>query len=395
MIPKSASNTPASITHSSVNRTSPQNPANLDRLANPAQSASLTRFGWSEEQGSLFLSHAARGFEPGRVILSSRGHSVILTESGEVEAETAGLLRHRAEGGGDLPVVGDWVALERITDSDSAIVRAVLPRHTFLSRRGAGRGTREQIVAANVDLAFLVMGLDGDFNLRRLERFLVMVLDGGVKPVVVLSKTDLCDGLEGRCQAVAAVAPDVPVVPISSLRGQGLEELRALLEPGLTATLLGSSGVGKTTLINRLLGRDLLTTGAVRERDDRGRHTTTHRHLLALPDGGLMIDNPGIRELQPWASDEGLDAVFDDVRAVATRCRFRDCTHLDEPGCAVRESVENGSLDVDRLHSLQKLEREQRSLEIRKDRAARKAAGKKAQTMYRSAKKAKARRKTW
>jgi ribosome biogenesis GTPase len=234
-------------------------------------------------------------------------------------------------------------------------------------RRAAGDETVQQVLAANVDTVFLVMGLDRDYNPRRVERALVLAWESGAEPVIVLNKTDLSDEVEARRAEVEAAAPGVPVVALSAKRSEGLADLGPWLRRGRTVALLGSSGVGKSTIVNRLLGEERQRTREVRESDQRGRHTTTHRELLALPGGGLLIDTPGLREIQLWATEGGLAAAFGDVETLAAGCRFRDCAHEAEPGCAVRAAVEEGTLPPERLASFHKLRAELRSLEIRED----------------------------
>jgi ribosome biogenesis GTPase len=251
------------------------------------------------------------------------------------------------------------------------VVREVLPRRTKLSRKVAGQRTEEQVMAANVDTVFLVMGLDGDFNLRRLERLAMVAHQSGAEPVAVLTKADLVDAgeRERRRDEAAGVAPGVPVFAVSSPRREGLEPLRFYLGEGRTVVLLGSSGAGKSTLLNTLVGQEVMRTAGVREGDDRGRHTTSHRELVPLPGGGLLIDGPGIREVQLWVDDEdeALGETFAEVEALAAGCRFRDCTHRHEPGCAVQAAIEAGDLDPSRLESYRTLRHEMAVLERRKD----------------------------
>jgi ribosome biogenesis GTPase len=241
----------------------------------------------------------------------------------------------------------------------------------------AGARTEEQVVAANVDTVFVVMGLDGDFNLRRVERLLTLTWEGGAFPVVVLNKADVSPDADNRCRDVEAVAPGVPVLLVSALEQAGLDKLHSFLKVGETVALVGSSGVGKSTIINRLLGREAMRTREVRSKDDRGRHTTTHRQLFKLPGGGLLIDNPGIRELQMWGTAEGLRGSFEDIDTLADDCRFRNCSHLGEPGCAVQEAVENGSLSPERLANYHALATELRYLETKQDEGAQRAERKK------------------
>jgi ribosome biogenesis GTPase len=285
-------------------------------------------------------------------------------------------------------VVGDWVAF---TDSSSAgplVVEAVLERRNHLSRKASGARAEEQVVAANVDLVLVVMGLDGDFNPRRLERFLTLAEASRVEAAVVLNKSDLCADRDAKLAAVRSVTA-VPIVVVSALEGD-LSSVELLLAARWTAVLVGSSGAGKSTLINRLLGGSALSTAAVREHDSRGRHTTTHRELFRLPGGGLVIDNPGVREVQLW-SERGaaLDAVFDDIESLAARCRFSDCTHREEPGCAVRAAIDAGELDAARLENLRKLELETEALERRKDERARREHDRRLGKLYRSVQRAK------
>jgi ribosome biogenesis GTPase / thiamine phosphate phosphatase len=276
--------------------------------------------------------------------------------------------------------VGDWVAARRI-DPELVLIEAVLPRSTQFSRRAAGNGAIEQVVAANADLALVVCGLDGDFNLRRTERCLVLAREGGTEPVVVLNKTDVCEDVAERIDAVKRIAPGVRLVAMSA--HETVEPLRALVR-GRTVVLLGSSGAGKSTILNGLLGEARQAVKRVRTGDSRGRHTTTSRMLMPLPEGGAVIDNPGMRELQLWASEEALGEVFQDVSALAEGCRFSDCTHANEPGCAVREALENGDIDSSRWQSYLKLGAELRHRLAEQDVHARAAERKRWRSISRS-----------
>ena len=301
---------------------------------------------------------AASDAVPGRVIAAHGGACTVAFERGHVSACPAGKLRHDEPAGGQLPAAGDWVALDTGPEGPTGAILAILPRASKLSRKVAGTVTAEQVVAANVDTVLVVAGLDGDFNLRRLERMLVAAWDSGARPVILLNKADCCPEVDERLAEAQACAPGVPVHALSCLAGCGFEALAPYLSPGQTLALLGSSGVGKSTLINHLVGREMLDTGEVREDDSRGRHTTTHREMFPLPGGAWIIDNPGVRELQLWDGVEGLALTFPDVEALAAGCRFRDCSHQHEPGCSVREAVETGELTQGRLASYRKLQRE-------------------------------------
>ncbi len=319
---------------------------------------SLTAIGWDERRGSEFEPWQGKpGVEPGRVAIEFNHIFRVLLEQGEMEVTVSGRLKHQATRRSELPAVGDWVVVRRRTAESGDIV-GVLPRRSWFSRKMAGNITDEQVVAANVDVAFIVMGLDGDYNLRRLERYLILARESGASPVVLLTKTDLAADLPAAIADAVALAPDVPLHALSPRHNQGVEHVAEYLRPGRTAALLGSSGVGKSTIINRLTGDESRRTRDVRDSDSRGRHTTTHRELVLLPGGGLIIDTPGMRELQLWDVSEGVAETFDDVETLAADCRFADCRHRDEPRCAVKAAVAEGRLDQSRLDSYLKLQNE-------------------------------------
>lgn len=332
----------------------------------------LYQLGWSNTFASAFESFAGQGFSVGRVASEHRNRYQLYTECGELPAEITGKSRYQSEAysANDEPMrpaVGDWVVIELLDQATHAMIHHVLPRRSQFSRKAAGQRTEEQVIAANVDTVFLVSGLDHDFNLRRIERYLVLAWESGANPVVVLNKADLCADLSAQLQAVSAIAPGVEIITLSALTSEGIDALQPYLQPGKTVALLGSSGVGKSTLTNQLMGQVTQTTQAVRSGDSRGRHTTTHRQLLCLPSGGLLIDTPGMRELQLWSDESSVQQTFEDIEELAEQCRFRDCQHQDEPGCAVQEAILSGWLDCDRVASYQKLSREQAYLERKQD----------------------------
>ena len=300
----------------------------------------LRELGASADLTAQFAPFALRGWQLGRVFRVQRGEYGVYLDQEERRGDAAGSLLHAAQSAAELPAVGDWVAM------DGPLVRAVMPRRSCFSRQAPGTHTEQQVIAANIDTAFLVCSLDQDFSARRIERYLTLTWESGAQPVVVLSKADLCSDPDEYKADVAHVAPGVPVITIAADDDGSLQRVQAVIRAGSTLVLLGSSGVGKSTLANRLLGYERQQTRAVRDSDAKGRHTTTHRELMLLPQGGILIDTPGLRELQLWASQESVDHTFEDVLALAEGCRFRDCSHAAEIGCAVMQALDAGSLDA-------------------------------------------------
>jgi len=324
-------------------------------------SAKLEALGWNEHFASVFESLRAPGLVPARVAVEHRASYEVLTEHGESSASVSGRLRHESRSKLDLPAVGDWVATTPSRGDGPGTIEAVLPRSSVFTRKAAGKERADQIVAANVDVVFVVTSLNAELSARRLERYLTLAWESGAAPVVVLSKADRAEEGGGLVREAETAAAGVPVIVTSAKTGLGVESLLEYLKPHRTGALLGSSGVGKSTLINRILGFERQATGEVREGDDKGRHTTTRRELVLLPGGGILIDTPGMRELQIAEAGHGLLSAFDDIETLAESCAFGDCTHGPEPDCAVKAAVAAGTLDAERLAGFHKLVRELRT----------------------------------
>ncbi|MGE7091459.1 ribosome small subunit-dependent GTPase A [Lysinibacillus sp. NPDC048646] len=322
----------------------------------------LTTLGFSsyfEEQMMVFKEESKlANCIPARVTLEHKHSYRVLAEEGEWLATIAGHFAYTSLGREDFPAVGDWVLVEKMAGEEKVIIHKLFERKSVFSRKVAGREITEQIVASNVDIVLLVMSLNADFNLRRLERYLVAAWDSGAKPIIVLTKADLCDDVENMLREVEAVAFGVDIFVTSALSGEGLSDIRVLFTEGVTGALLGSSGAGKSTLTNALSGETLMKVSDIREDDAKGRHTTTHRELIVLPNGGCLIDTPGMRELQLWDQGDSLSASFKDIEELSAACHYRDCTHQEEPGCAVQQAIIDGALESSRLQSYFKLQRE-------------------------------------
>lgn len=324
----------------------------------------LASLGWEGSWAAAFAAaveaaggRVAEPVSPARIIAEHRERYVVAGADGEQSAVLAGRARHAIGAREEMPAVGDWVGVLRGSGDGTSVVRFVVPRRSAFIRKTAGDATSAQVVAANVDVALIATALAGDMSERRLERYLTLAWESGAMPIVVLTKSDLGDDIGSSVAAASLAAPGAEVLAVSAVTGDGVDALAAHLLPGRTAVLLGSSGVGKSTLVNRLLGAERQRTATVAD-DGRGRHTTTHRELVRLANGALLIDTPGMRELQLWSADAGLDSAFADVEALADQCRFRDCEHEAEPDCAVLGAVSRGALPADRLASWHRLRRE-------------------------------------
>jgi ribosome biogenesis GTPase / thiamine phosphate phosphatase len=323
----------------------------------------LVPFGWNAHFQTHFQPYEADGFEPGRIALEYNQFYRVYTAAGEILAETTGKLRYEAASRAELPAVGDWVALKKRPDQEHARIHAILPRTSCFTRKVVDRKTEEQVVGANIDTLLLVTSLNQDFKPRRLERYVAVAIESGARPVLLLSKSDLCEDLDDKLAALTALAEHAPIHAISAKEGIGLEALAPYFVAGQTVAILGSSGVGKSTLVNYLFGSDRQKVKEIRANDGEGMHATRHRELIVLPSGGLVpgglvLDTPGMRELQLWETDEGMDQVFGDVEALIAACRFSNCQHETEPGCAVRAALNDGSLETGRYDNYVRLQDE-------------------------------------
>jgi ribosome biogenesis GTPase len=329
-------------------------------------SIDLTTLGWSTELQSALDHLDDPTLSPARIATEMKGGYTALTPA-PVVARVSGRLRHEAGGRDELPAVGDWVAL-RLSDGDGeSVIEAVLPRRSAFVRKVAGFETEAQVVAANIDVTFVVAPIEHEPNLRSLERYLTVAWQSGSIPVVVLTKSDLADDVPAVLESVEAIAPGASVHAVSAFTGEGMQELTAHVGSERTVALLGPSGAGKSTLVNALAGETLMKVQEVRDYDGKGRHTTTHRELIALPGGGALIDTPGMRELQLWDSDEGIGSTFSDITELASACKFHDCAHEEEPGCAVKAALDSGELPAERLASYRKQQRELAAIARKKD----------------------------
>lgn len=317
----------------------------------------LENLGWNSFFAQNFNRYLSQGYTVGRVVQQQKNTYILYSELGEISAEISGKMRYRASFRADFPAVGDWVVIGDLNSQQKATIYDILPRKSKVSRKIAGTQTDEQIIASNIDTIFLVSGLDRDFNPRRIERFLILIWESGANPVIILNKADLCDDAEQCKEELESIAFGVPIILISAIENQGIDALVPYLGAGKTVALIGSSGVGKSTITNQLAQKEIQAVNSLRK-DERGRHTTTHRELIILPSGGLLIDTPGMREIQFWNGSEGFKETFTEIDELAELCRFRDCQHDTEPGCAVQQALLDGTLDEERFDSYRKLQQE-------------------------------------
>lgn len=336
----------------------------------------LNKLGWTEYLQSGLGEYSKIGYIPGRVVAAYMHIFKVITELGELTAEISGKLRFEASNTEDYPVIGDWVVINPRQEEMAGTIHGILPRKSKFSRTASDRTGREQVVAANIDRAFIVNSLNSNFNLRRIERYLTLAWESGASPVIILSKADLCSDIEDKFNQVLEIALGVPVHAVSSVSKKGIEELSQYLKEGETIVFLGSSGVGKSTLINELAGEQVQRVQEISKIEDKGKHTTTSRELIMLKSGAMLIDTPGMRELQLWDGGDGIGDAFGDIEEIAKWCRFNDCSHRDEPGCAVKKAIHDGLLDEGRLISYNKMQLEIRRFEKKQERA-RKAGEKK------------------
>jgi len=327
----------------------------------------IEELGWNSFFQDHFVKLENQNLIPARVAREDKNLYLIYTEKGEMIATVSGRFRYNAIDYGNFPAVGDWVAVKTREEEGKATIHSLLPRKSKFSRKVAGFKTEEQVLASNIDTVFLVSGLDENFNLRRIERHMTIAWDSGATPVIILNKTDLCDDVDSKVEMVGASFLGVTVLAMSAVKNEGLTQLQVYMTHGNTSVFLGSSGVGKSTIINGLLGDDRFKTGEVRESDSKGRHTTTHREMIFIPTGGIVIDTPGMRELQLWTVDEGIENIFGDIEDLTSACRFSDCSHIHEPGCAIQEAIDCGRLNIKRFNSYLRLQEETKKLTLRQD----------------------------
>jgi len=331
----------------------------------------LKQLGYTPFFEAYFNEYASEGQIVGRVAIQNLSNYTIFTELGELTGEISGKLRFDVENETaevkGFPAVGDWVLIKPYPNEGKAIIDKILPRRNKFSRKEAGEKTKEQIVAANIDSVFIVNALNQDFNLRRLERYLTVVMENEINPIIILSKADLTDNLDEKIEQVREVVGGAAIHAISVKNNTGLDELSQYFENNKSVAVLGSSGVGKSTLINTLFGEEVAFVQEISDSSNKGKHTTTHRELMVLPQGGVIIDTPGMRELQLWDGGEGITETFDDLEELALQCKFTDCKHKNEPGCAIQQAIEKGDIDETRLKSYQKLKREVEYMESKQN----------------------------
>lgn len=334
----------------------------------------LNEYGWNqfhqENMDTIIEELKADNYVQGRVTLEHKRMYRVMTAEGEWLSVCSGAFQHAANERRDYPAVGDWVIVEKMPGEERGIIHAILPRTSLFSRKSAGSTISEQIIAVNIDIVFLVMSMNHDFNARRLERYLVAAYDSGATPVVVLTKMDVSEDPDYYLEMARAIAFGTDVFPVSNTTGEGIEQITELLKNGKTAALLGSSGVGKSSLVNSICGDGKMAVQGIREDDAKGRHTTTHRELVKIPTGGVLIDTPGMREFQLWNESESLDSGFKDIEELSAACKFGDCRHESEPGCAIQNALETGELSAERYGNYIKLQKEIAFLDRKMDRQA-------------------------
>lgn len=355
---------------------------------NPHSKPLLEQYGWNEHWDAILdqSNDKIRGLRPARVIAQHSHSYQAMTQDGEHTAVVTGKYAYTALQPSDFPAVGDWVMTEPMPGEARSVIHALLPRRSAMTRRAAGNVEAEQVIGANIDYLFITSALNQDFNIRKIERYLIAAWESGATPVVLLTKADLCPNPDAYLAQVEQAAPGVPVHFVSALHDQGIEQLQPYLRAGATIAVTGSSGVGKSTLLNWLAGQSRMATSDIRESDARGRHTTTHRELFPLPSGALVMDTPGMRELQLWDSQDGWQQAFSDIESLAAQCRYRDCRHESEAGCAVAEAIASGELDAGRLVNYKKTARELARQASKESKAMSKQAAKKSKSHARTRK---------